>query len=140
MAAPGKEKKRELSARDKEIVEKYYFTDKSLKTIGEEYGITPQAVHKKVHSDKGVAYLMELQERQVRKARGVLAGVTVKAAMTMAQILDAKDPYAQIQAAREILERTGVKMEAESANIEIEVPAQLVIGMTEEMEAGQDEG
>ena len=58
----------------------------------------------------------------------------------MAGILDAKDPYAQIQAAREILERTGVKMEAESANIEIEMPVQLVIGMTEEMGDTPEEG
>lgn len=138
--AEEKKRRKELSARDKEIVEGYYFSCMTLAQLGEKYGITPQAVHKKIHSDKAIAYLQEKQEQQVRHARGFLAHVTVKAARVMAGILDAKDPYAQIQAAREILERTGVKMEAESANIEIEMPVQLVIGMTEEMGDTPDEG
>ena len=139
MAAGEKKRKKELSARDKEIVEGYYFSCKSLKELGEQYGVTPQAIHKKIHSDKAVEYLREKQEQQVRHARGFLTYVTVKAARTMAEALDAGDVYARIQAAREILERTGVKVEAESANIEIEVPVQLVIGMTEEMEAGNED-
>ena len=128
-----------MRERDKKMVEDYYFHQKSMPEIAREQGITPQAVHKLIHSQKAEKYLSEIQERATKRARSFLIGISGKAARVMAEAMDEKDPYARIQAAREILERTGVKVENADISIEIEVPGQLVIGMPAEMEEGTND-
>ena len=109
-----------MRERDKQMVEDYYFHQKSMPEIAREQGITPQAVHKLIHSQKAEKYLSEIQERATKRARSFLIGISGKAA-------------------REILERTGVKVENADVSIEIEVPGQLVIGMPAEMEEGTND-
>lgn len=130
-------RKAKMSERDKEIVQKYWFEGVSMSELAKSAGVTPQAVNKLIHSEKADKYLGEIQEHARARARGILIGISEKAAKVMASAMDEKDPYARIQASREILERTGVKIETADVSIEISMPAQMVIGMPEEMEKGQ---
>lgn len=132
-------RKARMSERDKEIVRRYWFEGCSMSELAESAGITTQAVHKLIHSEKAEKYLGEMQEHARTRARGFLIGMSEKAAKVMAEAMDEKDPYARIQASREILERTGVKAETADVSIEIAMPTQLRIGMPEEMEEQADE-
>lgn len=128
----------QMSERDKRIVRDYYFADMTMEKIGEREGMTAAGVHKLLHSQKGMKYLEEIQEKQGKKARAFLVGQTMKAARTMAELMDGKDPYARIQAARDVLDRAGIKQEENGGNVEIEMPVQVVIGMPEELVKDED--
>ena len=81
-----------MRERDKQMVEDYYFHQKSMPEIAKEQGITPQAVHKLIHSQKAEKYLSEIQERATKRARSFLIGISGKAARVMAEAMDEKDP------------------------------------------------
>lgn len=128
-----------MSERDKRIVEDYSFRDTTLRELGEREGITAQAVHRLVHSEKAAKYIAELGSRKVSRARAYLVGQSVKAARSMATALDVDDPYAKIQAARDILDRTGVKDAGVTHEIVIEMPVTFVVGMPGEITGMSDE-
>lgn len=131
-------RKAKMTDRDKAIVRGHWFDGKTMAELGVENGVSAQAVHKLIHSAKAEAYLTEIQERTTKKAKSYLIGQTRRAAQVMAEAMDVDDVYARIQASREILERTGIRTETESAKIEIQMPTQIVLGMAEEITG--DEG
>lgn len=132
-------RKAKMTDRDKAIVRGYWFDGKTMAELGAENGVSAQAVHKLIHSAKAEAYLTEIQERTTKKAKSYLIGQTRRAAQVMAEAMDVDDVYARIQAAREILERTSIRVDTEGAGIEIKMPAKLVIGMEEEMTGNGDQ-
>ena len=120
MSRPSKIEQARLSVRNRRVVEMYFMDNMTQTEIAAELGVGQQCVSQILRKEASQAYADELMAAATSDALKLVKMASIKAARRELETLDHKDVYAKLQAARDLLDRAGIKdKDASSVKVEL---------------------
>lgn len=139
MSRPSDIERIRMTSRDKRIVEMYYVQGMSQPAIAEQMGIGQQHVSRILRRPHSQDYADTLIKAATDDAMKIIKMAGVKAARRELETLDHKDVYAKLQAARDLLDRAGIKdKDASSVKVELVGADITMIGEAQDAEGAAE--